>query len=284
MHEPYRTLLGPLPPRDRPLLLGPADQGLRPTRRVPPSSSATSGQDYGQALQRHYAEGAPADWPSSFVSAYASCHPWEDWAETWAHYLHMTDTLETAVACGLSLRPEAAGRAGAEARHRRRRRAAAVVRPDHRALVPADLRAEQPQPRHGPARRLPVRPLDPGHREAPVRPRGRQRRDDPQVSRPTRLEQSAFVGSALRTVSSVHTRDTVRKVLRRVGQPTKSAQPPLVGSRRDDADPPYQSVSFNHTGTRQSPIGGVRFPIRIPVQHRGIGPQGGPYRRLGPAP
>src|SRR4029077_16912685 len=32
-------------------------------------------------------------------------HPWEDWAETWAHYLHMTDTLEMASDCGLSLRP-----------------------------------------------------------------------------------------------------------------------------------------------------------------------------------
>jgi hypothetical protein len=39
------------------------------------------------------------------VSAYAATHPWEDWAETWAHYLHITDTLETAAACGLSLRP-----------------------------------------------------------------------------------------------------------------------------------------------------------------------------------
>ncbi|MHC5540869.1 putative zinc-binding metallopeptidase, partial [Singulisphaera rosea] len=66
-------------------------------------------QDYGQALQRHHQEGAPADWAASFVSAYASAHPWEDWAETWAHYLHMTDTLETAIACGLSLRPKRSG-------------------------------------------------------------------------------------------------------------------------------------------------------------------------------
>ena len=49
-------------------------------------------------LKRHHEQGAPADWPNSFVSAYASAHPWEDWAETWAHYLHITDTLETAVA------------------------------------------------------------------------------------------------------------------------------------------------------------------------------------------
>jgi hypothetical protein len=61
--------------------------------------------DYQQALQHHYESGAPSDWQERFVSAYASAHPWEDWAETWAHYLHMTDTLETAAACGMSLRP-----------------------------------------------------------------------------------------------------------------------------------------------------------------------------------
>src|SRR5207245_360183 len=61
--------------------------------------------DYATVLHAHYENGAPSDWPVRFVSAYASAHPWEDWAETWAHYLHMVDTLETAAACGLSLRP-----------------------------------------------------------------------------------------------------------------------------------------------------------------------------------
>jgi hypothetical protein len=28
-------------------------------------------------------------------------HPWEDWAETFAHYLHIRDTLETAHAYGV---------------------------------------------------------------------------------------------------------------------------------------------------------------------------------------
>lgn len=55
-------------------------------------------QDYGEALERHYAEGAPADWQQDFVSAYASTHPWEDFAETWAHYFHIVDTLDTAAA------------------------------------------------------------------------------------------------------------------------------------------------------------------------------------------
>jgi hypothetical protein len=61
--------------------------------------------DYSQALMAHYSAGAPEDWASRFITAYASAHAWEDWAETWAHYLHMFDTLETAAACGVSLRP-----------------------------------------------------------------------------------------------------------------------------------------------------------------------------------
>jgi hypothetical protein len=59
---------------------------------------------YEAALERHYGEGPPANWSERFVSAYATMHPWEDWAETWAHYLHMVDTLETAKNHGLSLR------------------------------------------------------------------------------------------------------------------------------------------------------------------------------------
>jgi hypothetical protein len=60
--------------------------------------------DYQEALDRHYKEGAPADWNDHFVSQYASMHPWEDWAETWAHYLHMFDTLETAKVYGLRVK------------------------------------------------------------------------------------------------------------------------------------------------------------------------------------
>jgi hypothetical protein len=50
-----------------------------------------------------------ANWQERFVSSYASAHPWEDFAETWAHYLHMVDTLKSANAFGLRIRP-AAGR------------------------------------------------------------------------------------------------------------------------------------------------------------------------------
>lgn len=61
--------------------------------------------DYGEALQAHYANGAPPDWSNGFISAYATSHPWEDFAESWAHYMHIIDTLETAGAYGVSLRP-----------------------------------------------------------------------------------------------------------------------------------------------------------------------------------
>ena len=61
--------------------------------------------DYGQALNAHYRLGPPDDWNNEYISAYASTHPWEDWAETWAHYLHIVDTLETAYAFGLTVRP-----------------------------------------------------------------------------------------------------------------------------------------------------------------------------------
>jgi hypothetical protein len=67
--------------------------------------------DYAEAQQRHYQSGPPADWQLRFVSAYASMHPWEDFAETWAHYLHMVDTLETAQSFGLALKARPVGRA-----------------------------------------------------------------------------------------------------------------------------------------------------------------------------
>lgn len=64
--------------------------------------------DYDQTLQRHYSQGAPPGWQEGFVSVYATTHPWEDFAETWAHYLHIVDTLETAGAFGLKVKPRRA--------------------------------------------------------------------------------------------------------------------------------------------------------------------------------
>jgi len=58
--------------------------------------------DYASALQRHYRDGAPPDWRENYISAYASSHPWEDFAETWAHCFHMVDGLETARVFGIT--------------------------------------------------------------------------------------------------------------------------------------------------------------------------------------
>jgi hypothetical protein len=69
--------------------------------------------DYGESIRRHYALGPPKDWADRYVSPYASMHPWEDFAETWAHYLHMTDTLETACSHGLGIKPQPIAASGA---------------------------------------------------------------------------------------------------------------------------------------------------------------------------
>jgi len=60
--------------------------------------------DYGKALERNYAEGPRPDWADHHISSYASVHPWEDFAETWAHYLHIVDASDTARAFGMRLR------------------------------------------------------------------------------------------------------------------------------------------------------------------------------------
>src|SRR5262245_59979879 len=106
MGEPYRTLLGHFRHEivhyywDQ--LVAARPETLEAFRRLFGDERA----DYGEALKRHYAEGAAADWADRFITAYASAHPWEDFAETWAHYFHMVDTLETAFAFGLRLRPK----------------------------------------------------------------------------------------------------------------------------------------------------------------------------------
>ncbi len=102
MAEPYRTLLGhfrheighyyfyrlvtPAPPRLQEFTTLFGDPGI----------------DYLSARERHYTEGPPTGWEQSYVSAYATMHPVEDWAETFAHYLHIRSTLDTAAAFGLA--------------------------------------------------------------------------------------------------------------------------------------------------------------------------------------
>jgi hypothetical protein len=65
-------------------------------------------RDYGVALRSHYENGAPPNWQDQFISSYATAHPWEDFAETWAHYLHIVDTLEIARAVGMTVNPSVA--------------------------------------------------------------------------------------------------------------------------------------------------------------------------------
>lgn len=100
LREPYRTLLGHLRHEvghyywDR---LVWQSRWLEPFRAI----FGDEREDYAAALKAHYVNGPRPDWPQAFVSSYASSHPWEDWAETWAHYLHMVDTLDTALSFGL---------------------------------------------------------------------------------------------------------------------------------------------------------------------------------------
>lgn len=100
MHEPYRTLVGHFR----------HELGHYYWYRLVQGSKWLEGfrelfgderADYAEALQRNYSNGPDPAWPSLFVSAYASIHPWEDWAETWAHYLHIVDTLGTAYGFGM---------------------------------------------------------------------------------------------------------------------------------------------------------------------------------------
>lgn len=101
LHEPYRTLLGHLRHEvghyywDR---LVASTHWLGTFRQL----FGDERQDYAAALQRHYMEGSPANWREKHVSEYASSHPWEDWAESWAHYLHLRDALDSAASFGLS--------------------------------------------------------------------------------------------------------------------------------------------------------------------------------------
>ncbi|WAC74746.1 putative zinc-binding metallopeptidase [Roseateles sp. SL47] len=98
--EPYRTLLGHLRHEvghyywDR-LVVQTA--WLTPFREL----FGDERQDYAAALKRHYDAGPQKGWKQRFISAYAGAHPWEDWAETWAHYLHLRDTLDTAQSFGM---------------------------------------------------------------------------------------------------------------------------------------------------------------------------------------
>lgn len=111
MAEPYRTLIGhfrhEIGHHYWNVLISDNNRRLEAYRTL----FGDERQDYQEALESHYEAGPPATWREHFVSAYASCHPWEDWAETWAHYMHLISTLHTAQAYGLRLQPQVDGAA-----------------------------------------------------------------------------------------------------------------------------------------------------------------------------
>lgn len=101
--EPYRTLLGHLRHEvghylQSQLVTPEHPELLARCRELFGDETA----DYQAEIDRHYAEGPPAGWETSYITTYATMHPFEDFAETFAHYLHITDTCETASAYGLS--------------------------------------------------------------------------------------------------------------------------------------------------------------------------------------
>ena len=105
MAEPYRTLLGHFRHEVGHYYW---EHLLRHSDWLDPFRTLFGDErlDYSKALDTHYQQGPQDNWPQQFISAYASSHPWEDWAESWAHYLHIIDTLETAYAYGLRVRPK----------------------------------------------------------------------------------------------------------------------------------------------------------------------------------
>lgn len=99
MNEPYRTLLGHFRHESGhyyfSVVVGAEDRA---------QAHALFGDEtvgYDDALQRYYEEGPRPGWEEQYISSYASAHPAEDWAECWAHYLHIRAVLETAEATGL---------------------------------------------------------------------------------------------------------------------------------------------------------------------------------------
>ena len=106
MDEPYRTLLGHFRHEIGHYyyfrLVDPSQDYKNRFRQLFGDPDA----DYQEALDRHYKNGPPPDWEDDYVSSYATMHAAEDWAETFAHYLHIRDTLDTAAA--FSIAPAAA--------------------------------------------------------------------------------------------------------------------------------------------------------------------------------
>jgi hypothetical protein len=104
LNEPYRTLLGHFRHEIGhyywPLLVD--DPTILEACRA---IFGDDTRDYQEAVRRHYGHNSASDaWSGTFISHYATMHPYEDWAETFAHYLHILDTLQTAESFGLQSR------------------------------------------------------------------------------------------------------------------------------------------------------------------------------------
>jgi hypothetical protein len=171
MHEPYRTLLGHLRHESGHYYW---DHLIRDGGQLEAFRAVFGDErvDYAQALQAYYARGgAIAQWQDRHVSAYASAHPWEDWAETWAHYLHMVDLMENC---------RVVQHAPEHARQRRRSgrgdqpagNGRARLRRAGGTVGAGDAAGEQPEPRAGPGGRVSVRLVCRRAREAALRAPG----------------------------------------------------------------------------------------------------------------
>ena len=107
MSEVYRTVLGHFRHEIGHYYW---EQLIKNTNRLPGFRQLFGDEtmDYAEALKRHYCKLSSDIWTEGFISAYANAHPWEDWAETWAHYMHIVDTMETAYSFGMTLNPRSA--------------------------------------------------------------------------------------------------------------------------------------------------------------------------------
>jgi hypothetical protein len=114
MGEPHRTLLGHFRHEIGHYYWDRLVRGSKFVERYR-ALFGNEGANYEQALKQYYSVGPLANWQETYISAYATAHPWEDWAESWAHFMHIQDTLEVANDFGLvgksiRLDPSDAGR------------------------------------------------------------------------------------------------------------------------------------------------------------------------------
>jgi hypothetical protein len=169
MSEPYRTLLGHFRHETGQYYW---DRLVRNCSRIEDFRGifGDERQDYASALPRHHENGPPRHWPERYLSAYASAHPREDFAESWAHYFHTVDTLETAAAFGVNVQPGKASHANLSA----------VIDFDphfadldlvNRRVVAARPLGQLDQPQHGSAGSVSVRSRAPGNRQAGIHSR-----------------------------------------------------------------------------------------------------------------